>query len=72
MTTHKHILTFEGNVPQTERERAAIWGPEVSAAIDNLRTALATAGFPHTVESKITKPKASSVRKPRAVRAAAE
>ncbi len=71
--SHKHTLTFEGDVPETERERAAIWGPEVSAAIENLRSALATAGHPHTVESKIVRPKVSKgPRKPRAVRQAAE
>ncbi len=71
--SHKHTLTFEGDVPETERERAGIWGPEVSAAIDALRSALADAGHPHTVESKIIRPKVSKgPRKPRAVRQAAE
>ncbi len=72
---HKHTLVFEGDVPETERERAAIWGPEVSAAIDNLRKALADAGHPHAVESKIIKPKVTrGPRKAKAgtVRAAAE
>ena len=69
---HKHTLTFEGTVPETERERAAIWGPDVIAASDALRSALEGAGFPHTVESKIIKPKvARAPRKPRAVRQAA-
>ncbi len=70
---HKHTLTFEGDVPTSEMDRAAIYGPDVKAAITVLQDALKAAGHPHTVESKIIKPKtASGPRKPRAVPVAAE
>lgn len=46
-TTHKHILTFESAVPA------------IQAAIKELQNALSDAGFPHTVESRVFKPKAA-------------
>lgn len=72
--THKHTLTFEGEVPGSEMDRSGIYGPAVKDAINALQAALEDAGHPHTVESKIIKPKTPSdkPRKPRAVRAAAE
>ena len=66
----KHVLTFEGDVPDDEAARAEIHAnPEVKAAKQALLDAFKKAGHPHTTTTKITK--ARSGRKP-AVRAAAE
>jgi hypothetical protein len=71
---HKHTLTFEATVPEDEAERAELHAhPKVKEAKQALLEALAAAGHPHTMSSKITKSKgATGPRKPRAVRAAAE
>ena len=76
MNTYKHTLTFEGDVPADEMERASIFvHPKVIEARAALIQAFKDAGHPHTASSKVIKPKAAgAARRGRtaAVRAAAE
>ncbi len=56
--THKHTLTFEGDVPADEMERATLFAhPEIQAARTALVEAFKKAGHPHTASSKTVKPK---------------
>jgi len=56
---HKHILSFEGDVPEDEAERAEIHAhPAVKAAKAALVEALAEAGHPHTMKGVIVRTKA--------------
>ena len=70
----KHILIFEGDVPEDEAARAEIHAhPDVKAAKQAMLDAFKKAGHPHTMTTKITKArKTGGGRKPRAVAPAAE
>lgn len=58
MTTHTHILTFEGALPADEMKRAAILAhPKVTETRSALEAAFKEAGAPHTATSKISRPK---------------
>jgi hypothetical protein len=73
---HKHTLTFEGDVPGDEMERATVFAhPRMVEARAALLDAFKEAGYPHTASSKVVKPKAAGAARrdrPAAVRPAAE
>jgi hypothetical protein len=73
---HKHTLTFEGDVPGDEMERASVFAhPKVAEARAALLAAFKEAGHPHTALSRVIKPKAAGAARrgrPAAVRSAAE
>lgn len=57
--THRHTITFSGHMPADEMDRYAVHAtnPEIVAARDALLQALHAAGYPHTVESKVIRPR---------------
>lgn len=72
MTTRRHTLTFEGDVPEDEMQRAAVLAhPKVRDAQAMLLEAFADAGHPHTAVSKTIKAKAAPASKPAAATAGA-
>ena len=58
-TTVRHVLTFEGDVPRDEIDRAAVLGhPDVATARRALLDAFASAGARHVASSRVVHPKA--------------
>jgi len=69
--TRRHTLTFEGDVPEDEMQRAAFLAhPDIQAARAALEEAFVMAGHPHVATSRTIKTKGPTVKS--AVRKVAE
>lgn len=62
-STRRHILTFEGDVPEDEMQRASLLAhPKILEARAALEAAFVEAGHPHTATSKTIRPKPAAVK----------
>jgi hypothetical protein len=69
----RHSLTFEGDVPEDEMQRAAFLAhPKIQEARAALEAAFIDAGHPHVATSRTIKTKAAAAPKPASTRPAAQ